>query len=398
MTVLAEKTEVLWVGAGPPPAELLAALAGRWEVSPARLDVPLSQQSSAAPVALVQLTDLTGDLGRLEDLLEDLLRGPTVAVLLAPPGQVSWTQELILRRAAPCLCVPADAPSAELASKLEAAAALQPAIKRLLAASRPSRDDGGPAEEKTALLDEQLQLAARLQQDFLPARLPEVGPVRFGVLFKPAGWVSGDIYDISRLDERIVSLYVADAIGHGLPAALLTMFIKKAFQTKRIFANTYHIVAPHEALGELNADICRQELSNCQFCTAVYCLIDVESLTITYASAGHPMPLLVSPDGCVAPLAGPGGPLLGVFPDETFHSARRELQRGQRLVLYSDGVLDALGSVGGDPAGGLKAFLAETAGAPRETVLLELAARVEAGLGRLDEKDDITVVIMDIEG
>jgi len=291
--------------------------------------------------------------------------------------------------------MPADAPCPELSAKLEAVAALQPAFKKLR--STPGQQGGnGHAGDRTAVLDEELQLAARLQQDFLPARLPEVGPIRFGVLFKPAGWVSGDIYDVSRLDERTISLYVADAIGHGLPAALLTMFIKEAFQTKRIFANTYQIVAPHEALGELNADICRQELSSCQFCTAVYCLIDVESLTLTYSRAGHPEPLLVSPDGRVEPLEGPGA-LLGVFPDETFQSFTRQLQPSQRLVLYSDGVLDALGRVGDDLAGGLKAFLAASAKAPREAMLLELAARIEAGAAALAETDDITAVIMDVE-
>ena len=66
-------------------------------------------------------------------------------------------------------------------------------------------------------------------------------------------------------------------------------------------------------------------------------------------------------------------------------------------MLYSDGVLDALGRVGDDAAGGLKAFLAASARTPRQTMLLELAARIEAGAGALAEKDDITAVIMDIE-
>ncbi len=75
-------------------------------------------------------------------------------------------------------------------------------------------------------LDEELRLAARLQQDFLPRELPQLGPVHFHTLFRPAGYVSGDLYDVVRLDQRRVGFYLADAVGHGMPAALLTMFIK----------------------------------------------------------------------------------------------------------------------------------------------------------------------------
>ena len=144
---------------------------------------------------------------------------------------------------------------------------------------------------------EQIQLAARLQQGFLPRRLPEVGLARFGVLFRPAGWLSGDFYDITRLDETHVGFYVVDAVGHGLPAALLTMFIKRALKTKRIAGSTYQIVPPHVALAELNVDICDQDLASCSFCTAVYCMLDVANHTLTYARAGHPAPVLLRADG-----------------------------------------------------------------------------------------------------
>src|SRR6202453_5516879 len=83
-------------------------------------------------------------------------------------------------------------------------------------------------------LDEELRLAAKLQQDFLPKTLPQIGPVHFHTLFLPAGYVSGDFYDVMRLDEKHIGFYIADAVGHGVPAALLTMFIKHALATKQI--------------------------------------------------------------------------------------------------------------------------------------------------------------------
>ena len=75
---------------------------------------------------------------------------------------------------------------------------------------------------------------------------------------------SNVLYHFFRLDETHVGFYVVDAVGHGMPAALLTMFIRRALQTKRISGNSYQIIPPHVAIGELNVDICQADLSSCQ--------------------------------------------------------------------------------------------------------------------------------------
>ena len=72
-------------------------------------------------------------------------------------------------------------------------------------------------------LDEELRLAARIQCEFLPQEFPTMAGVGFDVLYRPAGYVSGDTYDVQQIDDRLVAFYVADAVGHGVPAALLTM-------------------------------------------------------------------------------------------------------------------------------------------------------------------------------
>ena len=69
-------------------------------------------------------------------------------------------------------------------------------------------------------LTEQLRLAGLVQQDFLPAKLPNTDEIRWSTIFLPAEWVSGDIYDIVRIDEQHIGFYVADIVGHGMPAAL----------------------------------------------------------------------------------------------------------------------------------------------------------------------------------
>jgi sigma-B regulation protein RsbU (phosphoserine phosphatase) len=240
-------------------------------------------------------------------------------------------------------------------------------------------------------MDEQMRLAGRLQQDFLPRRMPQVDPLRFAALYRPAGWVSGDLYDVTRLDETHVGFYVADVSGHGMPAALLTMFIKKALQTKRIFGHAYRLVPPDASLAELNADLCDQDLPSCQFCTAVYGVMDVTSLTLTYAGAGHPEPILIRPDGSVALLRSPGG-LLGVFPDATFPLRHVRLAAGDRVILYTDG-LEGVLPAGADGRPNVLGAFADWRKLTRQELLVRLAAQI--GDGRTE--DDVTVLVMDVE-
>src|SRR2546421_412349 len=107
-------------------------------------------------------------------------------------------------------------------------------------------------------LDEELRLAARLQQDFLPKLLPQLGAVYFHTLFRPAGYVSGDLYDLMRLDEHHVGFFVVDAVGHGMPAALLTMFIKRALVTKEIIPGGYRLLEPVETMSRINDALIEQ--------------------------------------------------------------------------------------------------------------------------------------------
>ena len=238
-----------------------------------------------------------------------------------------------------------------------------------------------------------MRLAARVQRDFLPRRLPEVGRARFGVLFRPASWVSGDIYDVARLDEMNVGFYIADAVGHGMPAALFTMFIKKAMQSKRITGNTYQILPPHMSLDALNLDICEQNLSSCQFCTAVYCVLDTSDYTMSYSRAGHPEPILFRANGSVDILTGSGS-LLGIFPEEQYDTKQIQLRPGDKVLINSDGLQGVLGC---SSAQELAAALAPLIRRPRDEMLVELSSRIDAAPAGPCGEDDITVVVMEIE-
>ena len=248
-------------------------------------------------------------------------------------------------------------------------------------------------------IDEELRLAARLQQDFLPKILPQVGPVHFHTLFRPAGYVSGDLYDIMRLDERRIGFYIADAVGHGMPAALLTMFIKHALVTKEIAGNQYRLLGPGESLGRLNTDLIEQNLSQAAFATALYGIIDVQTLAVTLARAGHPVPYVLRAGGAVEPVEC-DGPLLGIFPDEPFHCVTVTLAPGDRLLLYTDGIEVAFCDDTEGPVDSQRwrQELLDRKHLPTDDLLRDFSDRLDAERGSLTPKDDLTVIVLEVKG
>jgi len=245
-------------------------------------------------------------------------------------------------------------------------------------------------------LDEELRLAARLQQDFLPRMLPQLGKVHFHTLFRPCGYVSGDLYDVMRLDEHRIGFYIADAVGHGMPAALLTMFIKHALMTKEITGNEYRLLKPSETLARLNAALIDQNLSQAAFATALYGIIDVDTLEVTVARAGHPNPLLLRDVGLIESVQC-DGPLLGIFPDEEFADATIQLNEGDRLVLYTDGIEVAFCNDHSLDSQQWREELRARSGLPTDRMLREFADRIDNESGSLEPKDDLTMVVLEVK-
>jgi sigma-B regulation protein RsbU (phosphoserine phosphatase) len=244
-------------------------------------------------------------------------------------------------------------------------------------------------------IDEEQRLAARLQRDFLPHHLPTVPGFNFSYLFRPASYVSGDLFDLARLDEHHLYFYLVDAVGHGMPAALLTMFLKQALRTKEITGNTYRIVPPGEALASLNSLLVEQDLSQATFATALYGIIDTRTSEVTVASAGHPSPLLIDTDGTQTFIPTDGG-LLGIFADETFPETKVTVSPGQRLLIYTDGVEVAFS----DEADNFdterwRTILQNYHQLPPDDLLVTFAREIDGQIGSLSSKDDLTMVMIE---
>jgi len=245
-------------------------------------------------------------------------------------------------------------------------------------------------------LDEELRLAARLQQDFLPKSLPQIGPIHFHTLYRPAGYVSGDLYDVTRLDESHVGFYMADAVGHGMPAALLTMFIKNALVTKEISPEGYRLLDPSEALSRLNAALVDQNLTRATFATALYGMVNVSTLVCRYSGAGHPPPLLQRADGSSLNLHSEGG-LLGIFPNEKYTDGQIRLRAGDRLFVYTDGIEVAFTDDQVMSTEKWRGELERRRTMPVDELLQELADNLDRQNGSLQPKDDLSIIVLEVK-
>jgi sigma-B regulation protein RsbU (phosphoserine phosphatase) len=244
-------------------------------------------------------------------------------------------------------------------------------------------------------LDEEMRLAARLQQDFLPKKLPQIGRVHFHTLFRPAGYVSGDLYDVMRLDERHVGFYMADAVGHGMPAALLTMFMKNALLTKQITADGYRLLKPGQTMARLNESLVGQNLSYATFATAIYGHVNADTLEVTLARGGHPSPMLLGADGNMQ-MVGCEGSLLGIFPDEQYDDTTIRLSPSDRLFVYTDGIEVAFSDSDQIDARRWREELLARRELPTEALLAEFARHLDRESGSLAPKDDLTMIVIEV--
>ncbi|MGH9676724.1 MAG: PP2C family protein-serine/threonine phosphatase [Candidatus Acidiferrum sp.] len=239
-------------------------------------------------------------------------------------------------------------------------------------------------------IDQELQLAQRIQESFLPRTLPDVPRAKFAVKYLLCGRVGGDFYDIFRLDERHVGLYVADAMGHGVPASLLTIFVKKGIRAKEVFGNQYRLVPPADVLHHLNQELIDQKLTENPFITMIYGLLDHQTGQLELARAGHPYPLFVPREGALEYWQQPGL-LLGVD-RAAFAGKTYSIGPGDKVLLYSDGIDST--SLDGRTAGA--ASLLAAAEKHRQLPVDQFVERLSRDLfGAAEHPDDLTLLAIE---
>ena len=285
-----------------------------------------------------------------------------------------------------------------LCSLLQGMLHRQQEVKRLRAEVALSQRFHGGLKGEIAKMHEELQLAALVQREFLPREAPAMHGVEFAALWRPTNYVSGDIYDLIRLDEDHVGVFLADAVGHGVPAALMTMVICRSLSTKDIIGNSYHIVPPAEVLTRLNAEMIRRQGRSTRFVTAVYAVINCRKRIMQLAGAGHPPPLRLAADGASSVLETVGG-LLGIFPDEVYEQTEIELSMGDRILFYTDGFEQAFPNALQDerdrriPTNRYRSEFDQLGTLKTAEEMVEaISRRLDDQVGSLHQIDDLTLV------
>ncbi len=185
-------------------------------------------------------------------------------------------------------------------------------------------------------IEHDLDVARRLQRGLLPNSAPKVSGYGFYSVYQPAEKVGGDFYDFIRLADHRWAVLVADVSGEGVPAALVMA---------RFAGDARHYLGevddPCAALGKLNQSLIRSDLDG-RYITLVVAIIDPLKHEVTLVNAGHWAPLLRKANGATQALTGADTDFsLGWFADARFHAYTVQLQPGDRIAMFTDGILDA---------------------------------------------------------
>lgn len=390
------------VGAGATDPAITAAIVGdaSWcELIPLAID-RLDDPRTLRQVDCVLLIDRPGndeadaeEVLRYDQLLTFLRSHRVGAAVITPrpwvyAGYVSGV-----------VCIPLDSPTDLIRGVCMSLAHLRPVLRQLDIELASMEQMGKQLAKHFEEVNQELRLAARLQHDFLPREMPQVDGLRFTTMFRPCSWVSGDTFDVFPLDHEHVGLYVADAVGHGVAAGLLTMLIKNAIQMSRVAGEAVRLIPPGDVLARLNDALAAQALPDSQFITAWYGVINTRTLRMRYASGGHPPPIRVAADGTTSEVKGDGC-LLGIFPSQSFAEREVQLAPGERVMVFSDGlenVLLAPITGEGEPRI-LAADISPESRRPPGEFIEFLTHRLDREPGGLSRADDVTMILVDTLG
>lgn len=340
----------------------------------------------AARLVLIDGTTHTDVALKLCHRLRTRFDDPFVPILFLGPADDTGTLRASLQCGADSF-LPRPFEAGDLIAQVHALLRIKDRHDQLTAKASESHRINKRLQAAYQQIDQELELARRIQESFLPQSLPQLSKVRFAARYRLCGRVGGDFYDVFRLDEQHLGLYVADAMGHGVAASLLTIFVKTSVQPKDIAGQSYRLVPPNEVLERLNRAMIQQALSETPFITMAYALFNWQTGMFCFSRAGHPYPLYLPRQG-PATLWQIEGSLLGVF-DTRYYVQSHELHSGDKVLLYTDGMDGA--SFAAHPVG-VPSLLAATE-QYRRLPIDELVDRVSSDLfGQTRQTDDLTVL------
>jgi len=234
-------------------------------------------------------------------------------------------------------------------------------------------------------IQKELEVARRIQLSILPTGFPDSKHFRVAARYVPMTSVAGDFYDYIVADDQQAGLLIADVSGHGVPAALIASMVKLAAASQRAFADE-----PSRLLSGMNSALFGNTQN--QFVTAAYVHLNAESRELRYSAAGHPPMLLLRSDRITE--VEENGLILAAFDFASYSNAIHRLEPGDRLLLYTDGIVEASNAAGtflGQDA--LCELLRKTAGLSSSAAADSIMSSVRQWSAKQD--DDLTVLVCD---
>jgi sigma-B regulation protein RsbU (phosphoserine phosphatase) len=242
-------------------------------------------------------------------------------------------------------------------------------------------------EAELQLLQQEMRMAAGIQKSLLPADTPGIAGYEIAGAYVPARLIGGDYFDYIPLARGRWGIVIADVSGKGIPAA---MFMSVARTLMRVLARKDD--GPGACLEALNDALCG-ETADAMFITILYGVLDPSAHSFTYASAGHEAPMLVRAVGGVDSLERPGGLLLGIFPDQKYREIAVTLAPGDALLLFTDGITEAVDDCGtqfGEKA--LSDLLEEARESTAAGIVQFVRSAVDSFACPEFKRDDVTMV------
>lgn len=198
---------------------------------------------------------------------------------------------------------------------------------------------------KQAELDEYRHSAARIQRALLPEHLPAVDNLEFAWRFMPCEKIGGDLFNILRLTDDTLMIYLLDVSGHGVSAAMVTVSVFQSLTPTngRLFRATCdangrpQCLSPSDVLRQLDREYPFERFG--KFFTITCLLLHTPSGRLQFSSAGHPPPVRIRNDGSYDLLTR-GGSIIGTGSNVPFEEGEIQLARGDRVFLYSDGIIE----------------------------------------------------------
>ena len=186
----------------------------------------------------------------------------------------------------------------------------------------------------------ELAMAQKIQSSLVPKIFPETKLLQFSSKYMPMEALGGDLYDVYQISDKVFAVMILDVCGHGVPAALITTMAKMSFTT-----NSKKYSTPGEIVSHVNLELAEILEGSGNFLTAFYAIIDIENKIISYTNAGHNTIYILHENKTISCLPN-NSPVIGVIKDLDFLQCSESLSSGDRIILYTDGLIETRNPTG----------------------------------------------------